>query len=155
MNKISEEYPLVERRSIKGHPNDSILICSGKPSFRTKDEDLPYGVEFLKKYNAWGFLKPCRKVPFFALYVAAPVSSIKYFAEIKGFFDPSLGESHVERYEEYPNYQVGRRLIKLKNIRILKNPIPYKKIAIQNTKFVDMDTFKSAETTLDLFSHRI
>lgn len=149
------EYPLIERKSIKSTPNDLILICSGNPSSTEKSEKLPRGVDFLKKYEAWGFLKPPRRsFDFLALYVTSPESEVKYIAEVKGIFDPSIGGTKIENYSEYPSYEEGKRVIKLKNIKKLKDPIPYKKIAIQHIKYVDMKTFKNAKTTLDLFSYR-
>jgi len=41
------------------------------------------GVEFLKKYNAWGFVTINKRVPYFALYVGKPESSVLYFGEVE------------------------------------------------------------------------
>lgn len=156
MNGVSKtedfQYPLVKRENIEANPYDEILICSAKPSSKTKDDDLPFGERFLKKYDAWGFQWVQKKVPFFALYMSYPESRIKYFAKIKGIYEPDFMDPPIKRHYEYSNYKDGKRVIKLKNIRKLKDHIIYKKLPIQGKMHVCMDTFKEAKTTLDLFN---
>jgi len=139
----------IERSSIKGKASEKVIICSGKP--KSKKDSIHFGVEFLRKYNSWGFYNIKESLDYFALYVTKPISKIKYFAEIENIIDPADEESIVENYEEYPNYGKGKKLIILKNIKKLKDPIICKKFGIQSIKYVSLKEFKEAETTLDLY----
>jgi len=144
----------IERSSIEGESSEKVIICSGKPDSREDDiyyGDIYYGVEFLRKYNSWGFYNIKESLDYFALYVTQPISRIEYFAEIESILDPANEESTVENYEEYPNYEKGKKLITLKNIKKLKDPIPCRKFGIQSVKYVSLEEFKEAETTLDFY----
>ena len=89
------------------------------------------GVEFLKKYNAWGFVAMSRKhIPYFALYVGRPESSVLYFGEIESITQPLKSKEDLKRIQEEDTetFETGKRVIHLKQGTLVKfkDPIPVK-----------------------------
>ena len=60
------ETTSISRGELSSYPPGEVIICPSKPE----------GVEFLKKYNAWGFINMSskKKPQYFALYVGSPES---------------------------------------------------------------------------------
>lgn len=89
------------------------------------------GVEFLKKYNSWGFVSLSRKtIPYFALYVGRPESSVLYFGEIESITQPLKSKEDLVKIQEQDTetFEIGKRVIHLKPGTLVKfkDPIPLK-----------------------------
>ena len=73
----SGDLPLLTRSELAAMPKGEVVLCTSKAD----------GVDFLKKYNAWGFIR-LKKVPeYLALYVGGRDSAIQYFGEVDKLTD--------------------------------------------------------------------
>lgn len=114
-----KEVQLVTRKDLAVKPAGDVVLCPSRIE----------GVEFLKKYNAWGFVK-LRKpdVPYFALYVGKPESSVLYFGEIESITQPLKSKDDLVkiREEDKATFEPGKRVIHLKYGTLVKfeDPIP-------------------------------
>lgn len=123
---LEERVLIVTRKQLAIKPSGKVVICPSKIA----------GVEFLKKYNAWGFVNIReRNIPYFALYVGRPKSSILYFGEIKSITKPLKSKEDLVKIQEtdIATFEPGKRVIHLKRGTLvkLKDPIPLK-----NKRFV-------------------
>jgi hypothetical protein len=89
------------------------------------------GAEFLKKYNAWGYVRVGGTAPYLALYVGRPKSAIVYFGEVDSVTQPLKSkEDAVKRTgiqeRDMKMFSAGKRVINLKpgSLVELKDPIP-------------------------------
>jgi hypothetical protein len=107
------EVPNVSRSSVINLEEGNVVICPSKPE----------GVDFLKQYQAWGFVRIKREPRYFALYVSSPKHAITHFGEVEKVVDPKY--SRVANPEEYSTYKVGKKVIQLKvgSLRELSDPI--------------------------------
>jgi len=125
-----------------------VIICPSKPD----------GVDFLKKYNAWGFINMSdfRKPKYFALYVGSPESSVKYFGEIETITKPiqSKDELTTIQEEDMDTFETGKRAIHLKpgSLIELRNPIPLrsKRRGLRGPKYSTLEKIKTAQKLSDL-----
>ena len=91
---------------------------------------LPEGVAFLKKYNAWGFVRISKgRAPrYLALYVGKPESSVLYFGDIESITQPlqSRQDLHQIQEKDLETFETGKRVIHLKPRSLVrfKDPIP-------------------------------
>ena len=100
-------------------PTGEVVLCPSRIE----------GVEFLRKYNAWGFVKLRKSdVPYFALYVGKPESSVLYFGEIESITQPLKSKDDLVkiREEDKSTFEPGKRVIHLKSGTLVKfeDPIP-------------------------------
>src|SRR5947208_569187 len=109
----------ISRWELKGDPNSVVLICPAKSE---------RGLEFLLRYNAWGFIRVNRQPTFVALYVGRPESKVLYLAEVNSITPPLSSPSEVEEIsqEHLGTFKPGKKVIWLKkgSIRRLLDPIP-------------------------------
>jgi len=117
------EVPSISRQTLyKKLPGD-VVLCSSRVD----------GIEFLKKYNAWGFVNMSnnRKPKYFALYVGKPYSSVLFFAEVDSITQPLKSKDEINRIqkEDLTTFETGKRVIHLKSGSLyrLEDPIPLKK----------------------------
>lgn len=121
-----KDLPLTNREQLAPKSAGRVVICPSKID----------GVEFLKKYNAWGFVKMREEnIPYFALYVGRPESSILYFGEIESITKPLKSKEDLIRIQktDIETFEPGKRVIHLKPGTLVKlaDPIPLK-----NKRFV-------------------
>lgn len=97
-----------------------VLLCPSRPE----------GVAFLKKYNAWGFVRISKgRAPrYFALYVAKPESSVLYFGDIESITQPIQSKQDLHKIQEEDLekiFETGKRVIHLKpgSLVRFKDPI--------------------------------
>lgn len=115
----SGEVRVVTRKNLVSKPSGEVVCCPSRIA----------GVDFLKKYNAWGFVN-LRKldVPYFALYVGKPESSVLYFGEIESITQPLKSKDDLVkiREEDKATFEPGKRVIHLKPGTLVKfeDPIP-------------------------------
>lgn len=123
---FEKRVQLVARKQLATKPSGKVVVCPSKTG----------GVEFLKKYNAWGFVKMREEdIPYFALYVGRPESSILYFGEIDSITKPLKSKEDIVKIQEtdIETFEPGTRVIHLKPGTLVKfvDPIPLK-----NKRFV-------------------
>lgn len=145
----SKEVRLIARKSLASKPTGEVALCPSKIS----------GVEFLKKYNAWGYVK-IRKpnVPYFALYVGKPESSVLYFGEIESITQPLKSKDDLVkiREEDRATFEPGKRVIHLKSDTLVKfeDPIPLsaKKKAPRFLMYTRLEKLVQAKNIDELWS---
>ena len=121
-----KDLPLVSRKQLALKSPGRVVICPSRID----------GVEFLKKYNAWGFVKMREEnIPYFALYVGRPESSILYFGEIDSITKPLKSKEDIAKIQktDIDTFEPGTRVIHLRPKTLAKfaDPIPLK-----NKRFV-------------------
>lgn len=112
----------ITRSGLKYNNEDEVIICPSKQD----------GIDFLKKYNAWGFVTlsdyHSKTAKYLAVYISDPVSSVKYFGEILSVSGRLKLKDEVSWINEndLKEFNVGKRLIILKpgSFRLLNDPIP-------------------------------
>jgi len=142
----SSEIKISNRNSIlETHTPGEVIICPSKPD----------GVDFLKKYNAWGYVNISmnRKPEYFALYVGAPKSAIVYFGEIDSISEPLTAKSEIPEIgdEDIDKalFDKGKRIIFLKPNSLVKleNPVPLgNKVILQSIRYISLNELVSAKT---------
>ena len=121
-----KEVQVVTRKQLAIRPPGKVVICPSKIG----------GVEFLKKYNAWGFVKMREEdIPYFSLYVGRPESSVLYFGEVESITKPLKSKEDLAKIREtdIETFEPGTRVIHLKPGTLVKfaDPVPLK-----NRRFV-------------------
>jgi predicted type IV restriction endonuclease len=103
----SNEVQEISRMELKSKPPGEVILCPSRLD----------GVEFLKKYNAWGFVTLSKTmIPYFALYVGKPESSILYFGEIESITQPLKSKDDLIKISQQDTggFEVGKRVIHIK-----------------------------------------
>lgn len=118
---LGKEIKQISRKDLEVKAPGEVVLCPSRIE----------GVEFLKKYNAWGFVALSKgTIPYFALYVGKPESSVLYFGEIESITQPLKSKDDLGRIQEKDTktFEVGKRVIHLKPGTLVKftNPIPLK-----------------------------
>lgn len=137
---------VVKRSELASKPPGEVVLCPSKLE----------GVEFLKKYNAWGFVNMNRQVPYFALYVGSPESSVLYFGEVESITKPITSKEDIQRIEEkdIENFPSGKRAIHLKPGTLVKftDPIPLKnkRIAPRGIRYTTLEKLTEAKYAEEL-----
>jgi len=98
------DVPRVSRTSLLDRPDGETIICPARPD----------GIDFLLKYNAWGFVGVKRVPRYFVLYVTNPLGYTKYFAEVERLLDPADPSSPVKNYRAFVSYSEGKKIIRLR-----------------------------------------
>jgi len=138
----------ITRDVLSSLPPGEVIVCPSKPD----------GVEFLKKYNAWGYINMSgkRHPKYFALYVGSPESSVKFLGEIESITKPlqSLEEVKLIERKDWETFETGKRVIHLKTDSLieLKNPIPLKskRRGLRGIKYSSLEKMIKAEKLSDL-----
>lgn len=140
------EISTIARSKLTAKPPGDVVICPSRVE----------GVEFLKKYNAWGFVTIGRRIPYFSLYVGRPESSILYFAEIESITQPlkskeDLGKIQIQDTE---TFETGKRVIHLKPGTLVKfeDPIPLKskRSAPRGLRYTTLEKLVQAQNISEL-----
>ena len=141
LQKPDKTIRLVKRIEFASKPPGEVVLCPSKPE----------GIEFLKKYNAWGFVKLMnRDVPYFALYVGDPESSVLYFGEVELITKPITSKEDLKRIEEkdVASFPYGKRLIHLKQGTLVKLidsiPLKNKRIAPRGLRYTTLEKLINA-----------
>jgi len=136
----------VARNELATKPPGEVVLCPSKVE----------GVEFLKKYNAWGFVTMNKQVPYFALYVGSPESSVLYFGEVESITKPIASKEDIQRIEEkdIESFPTGKRAIHLKPGTLVKlaDPVPLKnrRIAPRGIRYTTLEKLVNANYAEDL-----
>lgn len=136
------DFPLLRPEAI---PEGEVVVFPSKPS----------GVDFFKRYKAWGFVKLSRLPDYLALYVSGGIGRIRYLARTVDIVAPSDPRSPVqEGHERFISYEPGKRIILLDPTQIWRLereiPIGSNKAALRTHRFFSLKSFKTAETVDDL-----
>ena len=151
IQRVDKADQIVSQNELVSKPPGDVVLCSSKFE----------GVEFLKKYNAWGFVKINRQVPYFALYVGSPESAVLYFGEVESITQPITSKADIQSIEENDldnqDYS-GKRVIHLKQGTLVKlrNPIPLKdkKLAPRGPMYTTLEKLIHANHTEELYKSR-
>jgi len=142
-----KEVQLVTRKDLAVKPSGEVVLYPSRIE----------GVEFLEKYNAWGFVKLRKpEVPYFALYVGKPESSVLYFGEIESITQPLKSRDDLVkiREEDKATFEPSKRVIHLKSGTLVKfkDPIPLstKKIAPRSLMYTTLERLVQAKNIDEL-----
>jgi len=136
----------IARNELATKPSGEVVLCPSKLG----------GIEFLKKYNAWGFVTMNRQVPYFALYVGRPEFSVLYFGEVESITKPIEAKEDIRRIEErdIDGFPAGKRAIHLKSGTLvkLKDPIPLmnKRAAPRGIRYTTLEKLIKARNIEEL-----
>lgn len=137
------EIPVISKDELSSLPNGMVVICPSKPS----------GVDFLTKYNAWGFVRVKQNPQYFALYVTHPQSRILYFGEVEDIIYPSDPKSPLTKEQalQYKDIET-KKLVVLKpnSLKKLKEGIPRGKWWSQGLYYTTLEKLITAKVTDDL-----
>jgi len=139
------EIQIVARSHLQMKTPGKVVVCPSRSE----------GVEFLKKYNAWGFVNMREEaIPYFALYVGRPESSIMYFGEIESITKPLKSKDELGKIQDVEKFDVGKRVIHLKpgTLVRLSDPIPAKsrRFVPKARFYAALDKFTQASYVEDL-----
>lgn len=141
-----KKVKIINRSELASKPHGEVVLCPSKIE----------GVEFLKKYNAWGFVNMNKQVPYFALYVGNPESSVLYFGEVESITKPITSKEDIQKIEEkdIENFPSGKRAIHLKQGTLVKlaDPIPLKnrRIAPRGLRYTTLEKLINADYAEEL-----
>lgn len=135
---ITGELTPISREQLATLPAGDVPVCPSRPE----------GVDFVKTYNAWGFIRIGRTPKYFALYISSPFSEVKYFAEVDKIVDPRSAESPVTDPERYDEYSEGKKIILFKrdSLRELMNPIPRREKWSQGMFYTTKDKLATSDS---------
>jgi hypothetical protein len=144
---VAAEIRAISRKELTNKPQGDVVLCPSKLE----------GVEFLKKYNAWGFVSMAdRRIPYFALYVGRPESSVLYFGEIESITQPLESKADLGKIQEkdVETFEVGKRVIHLKpgTLAKFKDPIPLKRkrFAPRGLRYTTLENLVQASSVDEL-----
>jgi hypothetical protein len=142
-----QEVKLVRREELADKQPGDVVVCTSRAG----------GIEFVKKYSAWGYVNMAREdIRYFALYVGAPKSSVLYFAEVESITPPLESKDELGRIkkEDAKSFQRGQRVIHLKlgTLTEFADPIPLenRKAAPRAIRYTTLDKLIEAEKVYDL-----
>jgi hypothetical protein len=145
--KVREgDVPVKSLRQIDASKPGEVAICPSKSE----------GIAFLRKHNAWGFVRIKRKPKYFALYVSSPESKISFFGHVRDVVDPADAASPVrDSYHEYDSFEEGKKVIVLQpeSLFRLREGIPLGSTVGKvpySLRYVSLSRFLSAKTLDDL-----
>lgn len=122
---MPSEIQSIDRKSLSQRPPGEVILCPSKIE----------GVEFLKKYNAWGFvnISKRRRPKYFALYVGRPESSVLYFGEVDSITKPLQSKEELTKMEEEDtwSFETGKRVVHLRQGSLVRFVDP---IRLKNRK---------------------
>ena len=144
----SGEVPLRKREELNEKEAGEVLLCPSRPD----------GVAFLKKYNAWGFVRIGKDhAPrYLALYVGRPESSVLYFGDVESITQPLQSRRDLQkiREEDWETFEKGKRVIHLKpgSLVKFKDPITLKdrRSAPRGIRYTTLNKLIQADHVEDL-----
>jgi predicted type IV restriction endonuclease len=122
VERLISEVQSVYRKDLSKKADGEVVLCPSRVE----------GIDFLKKYNAWGFINisKYRRPDYFALYVGRPESSVLYFSEIESITKPLESKEELIKIleEDMGTFETGKRVIHLKKDTLVafKDPLPLK-----------------------------
>jgi len=139
--RAEEEIPVVTRSELTRWADGEVIICPSKPD----------GVEFILERDAWAFVRVTRQPRYFALYVSAPESAVKFISEIHKIVDPTSPESPLKP-SEHGTYEKGKKAIIFKpgSLRRLAEPLGRGKAHPQGIWYSTLNSLARAKTLDDL-----
>jgi hypothetical protein len=135
----------IRRREIEGDPDSRVAV------FPTRES----GIKFLKENNAWGFVRIGQNPDYVGIYVASPEKRVRFFAEVKEIV--FAGEADLakppESYADMAKFDSDKKVVLFKpgSLHELEDPIPYKDKVAYSLRYTDLESFRNASTTADVF----
>jgi len=140
----------VNRSELQNNFEGELVICPSKQN----------GIDFLKKYNTWGFVtlsnEHSKTAKYLGIYISDPVSSVLYFGEISSISNRLSSKEEVSWIKESDmrEFDIGKRIIILKqsSLKQLNDPIPagLKRKGLQGKIYCSLRKFIQAKNLDDL-----
>ena len=112
------------------------------------------GIEFLKKNNAWGFVRIGQDPDYVGMYIAKPAQEVRYFAEVDSIVPATEADlaSPLESYVDMAKFDRDKKVVRFKDgsLHKLEDPIPHGEYTPQGMSYTTLEKFKQAEQTGDL-----
>ncbi len=127
-------------------PNGLVVICPAQGR----------GVDWMKKYNAWGYVRVARTPDYFALYVSNHIRQIRYFARVLKVIDPDDPASPVRSdFEDDSTYRPGKKVIMFVpgSLQEVKSPIPLgqkRRYAMRSLRYTTLEALRNARSVDDI-----
>ena len=145
---ITSDIREISRSSIQGNPQDEVALLPSTVE----------GVDFILKYQAWGYVRIKQKPKYIAFYVCRPYSSVLYFGEIDTITKQFTSKKEIENIEESDmnTFSPGKQIIYLKKGSLVKfsDPIPSysqeRGWAPRGLIYTTLEKIKTAKNTKDL-----
>jgi len=142
------EIKKITRKELSKLTEAEVMICPSRIE----------GVDFLKKYKSWGFVNigKGRDPKYFALYVGAPESSVKYFAEIQSITQPLESKEELNKIldEDTEEFEKGKQVINLKPETLVELedqiPLRHKRKAPRGCRYSTLKKLIDAESIQEL-----
>lgn len=149
--EVSKEanYVRKTRGELEGQDGDLVAIFPSNPK----------GEEFIRKFNAWGFVGIRGQPKFCAIYFSEPERKIRIIARVQKVLKAATWyESHKERYEKMTDrersYYAPERFVVIFEGRPieLSDPIPWKRgdPIVQGLRYTTLESLRKAEKVGDL-----
>lgn len=138
----------IKRSSIQGDPRDLVALFPVRPD----------AVEFILKYQTWGYVRIRQTPKYIAFYVTKPYGNVLYFGEIDTITKKFSSIDEVENIKEsnIETFKPGKQIIYLKkdSLKRFLDPIPFQSNkqgwAPQSLMYTTVEKIKSANNTKDL-----
>jgi len=136
----------LKRDDIQGTPNDLVAV------FPSRKE----GIDFLIKYNAWGYIRMNKKPKYLAFYVKKPYSQILFIGEFSQLSPPFNSKDEIKDIDDADKdtFTPGKSVIYLKKNSLVKlsNPISceHDGYAPQGLFYTTLGKIKKAKNTDEL-----
>lgn len=135
----------IKRNRIDGSNNATVAV------FAVREP----GMEFVREHNAWGAIHLDTSPDFVALYVRGEVREVRYVATVQEVCPPDRLElaREAEVYEPDVDLEEWEQVCRFvpETLYELEDPIPYESRYPLGTQVTTLKTFRSADTTDDLF----
>jgi len=143
------EIPAAAPAQIAAMPLGEVLLTPGRPE----------GIQFLLRYNAWGFIpiSPKRQPPYFALYVSGNRRAVQFFAEIDRIVDPLAPDCPSRNHPDSAREaRMGKKVLVFRpaSLRRISPPIPWggkgKAQTLRGLRYFDVRKLFNAKQLADI-----
>lgn len=140
---ITEELPDISLGDVGDDPSAQVGIYPSNES----------GIEFLKTYNAWGFISIAQAPEYFMIYISKPRQEIQFIGDVD---EVIVADDFVRIHDiDTDTYQYGesKKVVKFSDLYRLKEPIPLggdNPHRMQGLLYTTLRAVQNADSTDDL-----
>ncbi len=136
-------FPVRSRADIQGEDDAHTALYASQES----------GIEFLSKYQAWGFIDIAREPDYFLIYLSKPFQHVRYLGIVEQITpaDHFVAEHDIEP-DQY-KFDETKKVIEFSDLFRLEDPIPIgsdNPHRMQGLLYTTLGAVKTSETTDDL-----
>jgi predicted type IV restriction endonuclease len=145
-NLSMNDLKTISRTALPGNDDDEVVLFSSRES----------GIDFLLKYNVWGYINIRHKPKYFAMYVGAPYSGVLFFGEIEKISDDlqNLNDYQFIDEKDRVGFSPGTQIVSLKkgSLMKIKDPIPFESPGMppRALRYPKIGDIRHAKNTNDL-----